>query len=74
MPPKKGIPFEEPVQSSNYHVIKGNIKKNKSVISFQLTTLNKEMMNLRRPQPQLCIESGITWPPLTTAEVQRAQQ
>ena len=54
MPPKTGIPFEEPVQSSNYHVIKGDIKKNKSVISSQLTTLNKEMTNLRKtPAPTL---------------------
>ena len=48
MAPKTGIPFEDPVQGSNYHIIKGDIKKNKSVISSQLTTLNKEMINLRK--------------------------
>ena len=49
MPPKASLPFEEPVQSSNYQVLKGEIKKNKTIISTQLTTLNNE----KTPPPTL---------------------
>ena len=48
MAPKTSVPFEDPVQASNYHIIKGDIKKAKSAITSQLTTLNKEMVNLRK--------------------------
>ena len=52
MAPK--VPFEDPVQASNYNVIRGDIKKAKSAITSQLTTLNKEMVNLRKiPTPTL---------------------
>ena len=52
MAPK--VPFEDPVSASNYNVIRGDIKKAKSAITSQLTTLNKEMVNLRKiPTPTL---------------------
>ena len=52
MAPK--VPFEDPVSASNYNVIRGDKKKAKSAITSQLSTLNKEMVNLRKiPTPTL---------------------
>ena len=54
MAPKTSIPFKDPVKASNYHIIKGDIKKAKSAITSQLTTLNKERVNLKKiPTPML---------------------
>ena len=51
MPPKANLPFDEPVQSSNYLVLKAEIKKTKTIISTNLTTLNNEITKLKKTPP-----------------------
>ena len=69
MAPK--VPFEDPVSASNYNVIRGDIKKAKSAITSQLSTLNKEMVNLRKvPTPKM-YKKRLTWQHLTTPEMRQ---
>ena len=52
MAPK--VPFSDPVVASHYNVIKSDIKKAKTVITSQLSFLNKEMVKLgKTPAPTL---------------------
>ena len=69
MAPKTSIPFEDPVQGSNYHIIKGDIKKKQSVISSQLTTLNKVMTNLKKSPSQASDKSPARSSPSTANKV-----
>ena len=57
MAPK--VPFKDAKAASHYDVIKSDIKKAKSAITSQLSTLNKEMVNLRKiPTPTLYKKKG----------------
>ena len=66
MPPKANPPFE-PVQKSNYLVLKAEIKKTKTIISTNLTTLNNEITKLKKVPPPPYTGRGPTWQQLSIA-------
>ena len=66
MPPLANPPFE-PVQNSNYLVLKAEIKKTKTIITTNLKTLDNEIMKLKKVPPPPYTGRGPTWQQLSTA-------